>query len=111
LGCPNYSIGKRAGVHAPVFLLRYPRHPILCYTARHLRFWSDFVNNNPATRFDEDNIDLDKIKRSMSTLSQVKQRNRRLRLLLSLARAALFVISLVIFLFLFSVASEIIALF
>ena len=63
------------------------------------------------TSFDEDNIDLEKIKKKMSTVSFIKKHNRKRILILSVARVLLFFISLGLFLFLFSLASEVISLF
>jgi len=62
-------------------------------------------------RFTEDDIDIDKIKRNMSTVSFVKKRNRKRIFILSVARFILFFVSLGLFLFLFSLASEVISLF
>jgi len=61
--------------------------------------------------FREDDVDIDKIKRNMSTVSFVKKRNRKRIFILSVARFILFFVSLGLFLFLFSMASEVISLF
>ena len=71
------------------------------------------MGNKPfeSTRYAEDDIDLDRIKRNMSTISFVKKRNNKRLFVLGVARFLLFFISLGLFLFLFSLASEVISLF
>ncbi|MCL2364320.1 MAG: hypothetical protein FWC71_06610 [Defluviitaleaceae bacterium] len=63
------------------------------------------------TAFHEDDIDIDKIKRTMSTVSFVRTRNRKRIFILSVVRFVIFFVSLFLFLFLFSMASEVISLF
>jgi hypothetical protein len=62
-------------------------------------------------RFDEDAFDLDKAKRGLNNVARAKSRNKRLHLILKVARFFMMLGSLGLFLLLFYLAMEVIALF
>jgi hypothetical protein len=62
-------------------------------------------------RFDEDAFDLDKAKRGLNTVALAKARNKRLHRILKVARFFMLLASLGLFLLLFYLAMELIALF
>jgi hypothetical protein len=62
-------------------------------------------------RFDEDAFDLDKAKRGLNTVALAKARNKKLHFVLKVARFFMLLGSLGLFLLLFYLAMEIIALF
>jgi hypothetical protein len=62
-------------------------------------------------RFDEDSFDLEKAKRSLNTVALAKTRNKRLHFILKVARFLMMLGSLGLFLLLFYLAMEVIALF
>ena len=62
-------------------------------------------------RFDEDAFDMDKVKRTMSNVAKIKLRNRRLRLIINVGKFVMMLGGFGLFLLLFYLAMEIIALF
>ena len=62
-------------------------------------------------RYAEDNFDLDRAKRNLNNVALAKRRNKRLRFLLSVARFFIMIGAFGLFLLLFYLAMELIALF
>jgi cytochrome b subunit of formate dehydrogenase len=62
-------------------------------------------------RFDEDAFDLEKAKRGLNTVALAKARNRKLHLILKVAKFLMMLGGFGLFLLLFYLAMEIIALF
>ena len=69
------------------------------------------TRNIRPTRFDEDAFDLEKAKKSLNNVAKHKTRNKRLRFLLSLGKFVIMLLGFGLFLVLFYLAMEIIALF
>jgi len=62
-------------------------------------------------RFDEDAFDLDRAKRGLNNVARAKTRNKKLHRILRVSRFLMLLASLGLFLLLFYLAMEIIALF
>jgi hypothetical protein len=62
-------------------------------------------------QFNEDAFDLEQAKRGMSAYASIKKRTKKAHRLIQAGRAFLLILSLAVFLFLFYLAMEVIALF
>jgi cell division septal protein FtsQ len=62
-------------------------------------------------RFDEDGFDLDKAKRGLNNVAKAKAHNKKMHFILKIMRFVMLLLSLGVFLLLYYLAMEIIALF